>query len=290
MFYLSETKKLNETTRATLNGEFIELSNGFTRYEEAGPENGPIIVLVHGFSVPYYIWEHNFYALAEAGFRVIRYDLFGRGGSDRPSVNYDMELFVKQLTELTEQLIPKNKTFNILCVCMGSIISAEFAKRYPNKVDKILMVGPAGIPGSLPANHWVTKIPIWGEYLMQLWGDQELVSSLKKHLYRFNLYPEYKEQYLMFMEFSGLKKALLSTIRSIHLEDMVNVYKEIGKQKHEFCLVWGIEDKIVPIRLSELMTEILPKATFHSITDAGHVANYEQPKKFNQIAIKFFNQ
>ncbi len=288
MFYLSETKTLNDNARSTLSGEFIELSNGYTRYEMAGPEKGPIIVLIHGFSVPYFLWDHNFYALADAGFRVIRYDLYGRGGSDRPTITYDLELYTKQLKELTEQLLPKNAKFSLMAVCMGSVIAANFVKQYPKKVEKLLMVGPAGIPGSVPAHTWITKIPMWGEYLMQLWGDQELISSLKKHLYRYNLYPEYKEHYLRFMEFIGLKKALLSTIRSIHLEDMMSLYKEIGKTNAEFCFIWGIEDKVVPIRLSELMTQAIPKATFRSITDAGHVANYEQPKKFNELAIKFF--
>ncbi len=290
MFYLSETKKLTDNSRATLPGEFIELSNGHTRYEIAGPEKGPIIVMIHGFSVPYFLWDHNFYELADAGFRVLRYDLFGRGGSDRPSVTYDLEFYTKQLNEITEQLLPKNAQFSLMAVCMGSVIAANYVKKFPKKVEKVLMIGPAGIPGSIPAHSWVTKIPMWGEYLMQLWGDQELLSSLKKHLYRYNLYPEYKEQYLTFMEFSGLKKSLLSTIRSIHLEDMMGLYREISRSPAEFCFIWGIEDKVVPIRLSELMTQAIPKATFHSITDAGHVANYEQPKKFNELAIKFFKQ
>lgn len=37
---------------------------------------------MHGFSVPYYIWEPTFAALVQAGLRVLRYDLYGRGYSD----------------------------------------------------------------------------------------------------------------------------------------------------------------------------------------------------------------
>jgi alpha-beta hydrolase superfamily lysophospholipase len=40
---------------------------------------GKVIILVHGFSVPYYIWDGTYDSLVKAGFHVIRYDEFGRG-------------------------------------------------------------------------------------------------------------------------------------------------------------------------------------------------------------------
>ena len=73
-------------------------------YELEGPADGQPVVLVHGFSVPYYIWDPTFPALAAAGLRVLRYDLFGRGYSDRPDLPYTMELFVRQLKDLLEAL------------------------------------------------------------------------------------------------------------------------------------------------------------------------------------------
>jgi pimeloyl-ACP methyl ester carboxylesterase len=54
-------------------------------------------VLIPGFSVPYVIWDPTFEDLVEKGFRVLRYDLFGRGYSDRPDAIYDLELFDRQL-------------------------------------------------------------------------------------------------------------------------------------------------------------------------------------------------
>jgi pimeloyl-ACP methyl ester carboxylesterase len=51
------------------------LSNGVVHYELTGSEDAPVVVLVHGFSVPCYVWDPTFEALTEAGFRVLRYDL-----------------------------------------------------------------------------------------------------------------------------------------------------------------------------------------------------------------------
>jgi len=63
--YLDEEKTtLDDEIRAALPGQFVELSDGVVHYELAGPENGPTVVLVHGFSVPYYVWDPTFDALA----------------------------------------------------------------------------------------------------------------------------------------------------------------------------------------------------------------------------------
>ena len=64
----------------------MRLSDGFTHYELGGPPTGHLVVLAAGFSVPYYIWDPTFSALTEAGVRVLRYDYYGRGFSDRPDV------------------------------------------------------------------------------------------------------------------------------------------------------------------------------------------------------------
>lgn len=47
--YLGESKELSDETRAELPGEFIQLSDGVTHYEVAGPQDGQPVVLVHGF-------------------------------------------------------------------------------------------------------------------------------------------------------------------------------------------------------------------------------------------------
>ena len=106
--YRDETKELNDETRGAADGSFIQLPDGTTHYEMSSPLLSgeglgmrSFVFLVHGFSVPYFIYDPTFEFLTQAGFRVLRYDLFGRGFSDRPYVNYDLDLFVKQLAALS---------------------------------------------------------------------------------------------------------------------------------------------------------------------------------------------
>jgi pimeloyl-ACP methyl ester carboxylesterase len=96
--------ELTAERRAASGGQYVTLSEGVTHYELAGATGETTVVLVHGFSVPSFIWDPTFEALKQAGFRVLRYDLFGRGLSDRPRGRYDLERFVRQLAELLRAL------------------------------------------------------------------------------------------------------------------------------------------------------------------------------------------
>jgi len=58
--YLDETEELNQAVRETVDGSFIPLSDGITHYELSGKTNGPPVVLVHGFSVPSFIFDPTF--------------------------------------------------------------------------------------------------------------------------------------------------------------------------------------------------------------------------------------
>src|SRR5918999_1048754 len=99
-----ERKTLDATARAGAPGRFAQLSDGITHYDLAGPDTGRTIVLLSGATVPFYMWDPTRDALAANGFRVLRYDYFGRGFSDRPKLRYDLATYDRQLTELLDAL------------------------------------------------------------------------------------------------------------------------------------------------------------------------------------------
>src|SRR6185436_7138871 len=99
-----ERLTLDDTTRGQAPGKFVRLTDGTTHYRVDGPDSGRVVVLAHGFSVPLYIWDSTANALASAGFRVVRYDAYGRGWSDRPDIEYSDKVYERQVVELLDSL------------------------------------------------------------------------------------------------------------------------------------------------------------------------------------------
>ena len=82
-------------------GSFVKLSAGVTHYELRGDTEGDCVVLIHGNAAPYVSWDNTIEDLGAAGFRVLRYDLFGHGYSDRPRLDrYNRHFYNTQLAEL----------------------------------------------------------------------------------------------------------------------------------------------------------------------------------------------
>ena len=78
--YIIKDKAFVNGFNHTENSNIVQLSNGFTYYKLDNKETNTIpVVLVHGFSVPSYIWDPTFKLLSDNGYFVISLDLYGRG-------------------------------------------------------------------------------------------------------------------------------------------------------------------------------------------------------------------
>jgi len=97
-----ENKNLDQNARTVVGSSFIELDRGVVHYYLEGPDEAPLVVMIHGFSVPSYVWEPTAEFLNRNGYRTLRLDLYGRGYSDRPDTVYDITLFEDQLAGLID--------------------------------------------------------------------------------------------------------------------------------------------------------------------------------------------
>jgi len=287
--FRGEPLSLDETTREGLPGSFVKLPDGVVHYEMAGPPDGPVVVLIHGFSVPYYIWDPTFGALADAGLRVLRYDLYGRGYSDRPDVVYDEEIFDRQLLHLLPAL-DVGEPVAPIGLSMGGPIAVLFAERHPEMVRKLCLIDPAGFPMRVSATAKLIFAPILGELVLSLFGDQLLVAGLANDLYRPANHPEYMEQYRAQMRYKGFKRAILSTGRHMPMGEMAASYERVGRQGRPVLLIWGREDRTLPFETHKRVLQAIPNAEFHAIEEAGHIPHYERPEAVNPLLIEFLGE
>lgn len=285
-----ETKELTDETRKSLGGSFIQLSNGITHYELDGNESGETIVLVHGFSVPYFIYDPTFDFLTQAGFHVLRYDLFGRGFSDRPRVNYNLDLFVTQLSDLLDAL-RFTQPVSLIGLSMGGISASTFALHYPDRVRNLTLIDPAGAKAIyLSPLLKAAKLPFVAEAVISLVGSEFLIQSMAKDLFDPKLVDHFIAKYRIQMAYKGFANAILSTMRNGMLDSFENVYQALGRLNKDVLLFWGRHDETVPFEHSDILRKLLPQVQFHVIENCGHIPHYEKPDEVNPILLKFLRQ
>lgn len=287
--YFDETQELNQTVREQVGGSFIALSDGITHYELGGDENGMPVVLAHGFSVPSFIYDPTFEFLTQQGFRVLRYDLFGRGYSDRPNLKYDINLFVRQLKELLDAL--QFQKINLVGLSMGGPITASFIDRHPEYVIKHILIDPAGARTvRLSLLLKVVRTPLVGELLLGLFGSVSMVKGIASDLFTPQLVEEFQAKYKIQMQYQGFKRAILSTMRNGMLESFMETYKRVGKLRKPTLLIWGRQDNTVPFAYSADILSAIPHTKFQVIEDCGHIPHYEKPQEVNPILLEFLHR
>ena len=288
-YFGGETKVIDDAVREAAPGQFVELTKGFTQYEIAGSTDQAVTVLIHGFSVPYFIWDPTFEGLVSAGLRVLRYDLYGRGYSDRPDIVYNQACYEQQLVNLLSEL-DITKPVNLIGLSMGGAIAIGFADKYPELVEKLVFIDPAGMP--MKQSPLMNLIHIWGlgEWLFDKFADKLIVARLAKDFYTRNKVSELQTKYRVQMQYRGFKRALISTLRNGPLQTMAETYARVGLHPRPVLLIWGTEDRTVPFEISHQVRSALPNAEFHAIEGTGHIPHYEQPVLVNQLLIEFLQR
>lgn len=279
-----ERATLDDAARRQAPGRFVQLSDGTTHYDVAGPEDGQRVVLVHGFSVPYYIWDSTSVALTAAGFRVARYDIYGRGFSDRPDVPYTLDLFDRQLQQLLDSL-GWREPVDVVGLSMGGAVSATFAGRHAERTRSLVLIDPVAEPaGPLPA---MFRFPLLGPMLWQVLAVPAMPDGQLTDFVEPARWPDWTARYRQQMQYRGFGRALRSTRTALGSVSMDSVYGRAGTSGVPVLLIWGKEDETVPIEQAEIVRRAIPNAQYHPIDSAAHLPHMERGDVVNPLLIGF---
>lgn len=112
-------------------------------YQEAGPADGPALVLLHGLASDGDTWDLAIGPLAEHGLRVIAVDLIGHGHSAKPDCGYLLDDFAESLARFMDALELPAAT---LCGhSFGGAIAIFFGARHPERVQRVVLVSAGGL-------------------------------------------------------------------------------------------------------------------------------------------------
>jgi pimeloyl-ACP methyl ester carboxylesterase len=283
-----EKLELTDAARENVAGDFVELSEGMVHYQLDGPADSPLVVLVHGFSVPAYIWDPTFLALKEAGHQVLRFDLYGRGYSDRPDVIYDVNLLSTQLEELLSKL-EVDEPVHLVGLSMGGPVVAHYANENPKSVRSITLIAPEVVHVTWK-DIFPMNLPGVGEYVMAVYMEPIYLPKWQgsdfSHPEKF---PDWEERYRVQFQYKGIGRALLSTIRNLVKLDSELEYQKLNELELPVLLIWGSEDQTISGENIQVLQGLLPDMQVQIIENAGHLGHYEFPEIVNPILFEFIN-
>ncbi|TCD65971.1 hypothetical protein EIP91_001963 [Steccherinum ochraceum] len=254
-------------------GAYVTFPYGRVRYWLMGPEDGPRIVLIHGLSIPAIIWQDVAPQLAANGYRVLLYDLYGRGYSDAPRTTYDTNLYVTQLA-LLMQYIGWEKT-HVVGLSMGGGIGAAFCDQFPHLVSgKLALLASTGIVESndlsrtskflsSPVMQTITSSHPFRLYLRHLANNATTIDDPIAELVR-----------IQSAHLPGYNTAIASSIREGPIRSLAPVFVSLGRKTRKrggkILLIWGTRDSVVPYHYAARVQALISESKLVTIDGAKH--------------------
>ncbi|TFK73556.1 alpha/beta-hydrolase [Pluteus cervinus] len=258
------------------NGAYVAFPSGRVRYWLLGPEEGRKIVLIHGLSIPAMIWKNIAPELASRGYRVLLYDLYGRGYSDAPQTTYDANLYVTQLALLMQYL--KWDRALITGVSMGGGIAAAFTGSFPHLVeDQIVLIASAGL---IETNDLPRTAKFMSSPLVQTVAASAPVRKYLQGLINSTHHAE-KDQLdpiivrMQSAHLPGYNAALSSSLRDGPIRGQAAALSSTGFKNRKVLLIHGTKDQTVFYKYASKILETLPPETqtqsqLVTVEDGGH--------------------
>lgn len=268
-------------------GKFIDLDGRKTHYIEKG--NGKPVILLHGFNYDSYLWASNIDILAEH-FKVYALDLWGFGYSTRDPLDYGYQLYADQIALFMDSLGLQKAS--IVGQSMGGGTAIKFCVRQRQMVDKLILVAPAGVSHKFPLMVKIFGLPWVGEFLSGL--NINLIR--KKNLLDYFMHDKklltesYFEDATQYQKIEGTDRAALSILRRQFFHTLSAEIDNLADLDVPILIVWGREDKGLPLRCGLEMHRILKGSRLEIFDNAGHVPNYEKSDEFNELAIDFLKE
>ncbi len=271
-----ERRTLDAKAREGVAGSFVSLQDGVTHYETAGPDSGRVVVLAAGMSVPAYIWDPLFQTLADSGYRVIRYDYYGRGWSDRPAIDYSQDLYVRQLAGLLDSLgVPGPVTLG--GVSFGGSVITGFAARHPDRVRSLIYVDPGIVAPFTPPLKLRSSLR-WNIDMILGGGSDAMATGQLDDFLHPERQPDWVARYRVQQRLKGTRAAIRAARMGIATgPDVREQLRRVGTVARPVLLIWGREDHTVPIARSDSVRAALPLAVWVPVDSAGHLPFIERP-------------
>jgi pimeloyl-ACP methyl ester carboxylesterase len=268
---------------------FAEVGGVRVHYQEAGERGAPAVVLIHGFCASTLVWADVLVPISEMGYRVVALDLVGFGYSGKPgNWDYTIEAQARVVAGLMDEL--GIESASLVGSSYGGAVASVCALDHAERVRKLVLV--CAVSNDEVKRQTLLRLaaaPLMGDVLSPLvldsprlmrWRMRRVYSAANGHLIEDGRMTTQHRP----LRAAATQRAVLQTLRRWRAG---RVEEEAHRIRHPTLLVWGEEDRDVPLRNGERLHALLPHSRLVVFRDCGHLPQEERPEEFAGLVAGF---
>lgn len=267
-------------------GQFADIGALRVHYHQAGPQDGPPVVFLHGSGPGASGWsnfQRNYERFAGAGFRAVVPDTIGYGYSSKPEgVDYTMEFLGECLVRFLDVLGIGR------CALVGNSHGGALAIRtaldHPQRVSHLVLMAPGGLE-EREVYMQMEGIQAMLQAVFQRGGidrdGMQRVLGLQVHDPR-HLDEDIIEQRLHIAR--QQPRRAIATLSVPHLAG------RLGELSQPVLGLWGVHDKFCPVSGAMTLARGCQRAQVVLLSDCGHWVMVERAELFNRLAVDFLRE
>lgn len=246
------------SSRIKITRREIQVGQQTIYYQVAGENKGEPIILIHGLSASSRWWVRNIPALAES-YRVYLLDLPGFGIMRRFRKRFALDELASGIVAWMEEAGIERA--HLMGHSMGGYICLRIAARYPERIKRLVLVSPAGIPHMRSIYGYTIPMLIALRY--------------------------FKPSFFYILLSDTMRAGPRTVLRAA--QDLLT--KDIRDCLHDVTtptlLVWGEHDSLVPPVFGPILQQEIKDARLLILKRAGHVVMFDQAGQFNEAVLGF---
>jgi 3-oxoadipate enol-lactonase len=243
-------------------------------YEISGSEGAPWLVLSHSLACSVRMWDPQVAAFKDR-YRILNYDMRGHGSSAAPAGAYTLEMLADDVLALMKECAVRKASF--IGLSIGGMIGQTLALKNPAPFEKMVLADTTHTQSPEMLKSWDDRIGI-----AKSQGMKALVPSTMERWFT----PGFRD------------KPEAQKIAQIIAATPVNGFAGCGEAIKKLNTTARLKEIKLPVLAltgesdaaaagTRYIGENVPGAKFVSIANASHIANIEQPEKFNQALRDF---
>ena len=260
-----------------------EIANSLTlgdvtlNYHDVGEGAGDPILLVHGSGPGVTAWANwrGIIPVLSQKARVIAPDMLGFGYTQCPEqLKLTPAVWVESLIALLDAL--EIEKVSVVGNSFGGAIALALAKAHPERVNRLVLMGAAGI--NAPISEGLEKV--WGytpgleamKGLMEVFAyDHSIITDdLVRMRYEASIRADVQERFAR----------LFPAPRQQGVEMLALAESDLAAITHETLLIHGLNDQVIPVEWSRRMKTLLPNSTLQEFDECGHWVQIEKAATF----------